>query len=75
MVARLLDDTRDVTLPLYDVVIRYAQNDDLAISGIARDEPFDKWRPQAWRMKVLNPEGSKRASDEPADVTVSAAPR
>lgn len=53
MVARLLDGATDLTPPLYDAVVRFALNDDMSISGIARDEPFDKWRSQAWRMKIL----------------------
>lgn len=54
LVAHLTIQGKDVTPPLMDAVVRYAKERVLHISGIAQDEPFNRWRAQAWRMEIAS---------------------
>jgi len=53
LVARLNDGKQDVLPPLVDVVVRYANDRMLTISGISEVEPWNRWCAQAWRMEVI----------------------
>lgn len=52
--ARLQLNGADVVPPLVDVVIRYAKDRALTLSGISQDLPFNKWHAQAWRMEIVS---------------------
>ena len=54
VVARLTIQGKEVTPPLVDAVMRYAKERALTISGFTQDEPFNRWRAQAWRMEIVS---------------------
>ena len=55
LVARLRVSGKDMLPLLADVVLRYAHERVIHLSGIAQDEPFNRWHAQAWRIEVLSP--------------------
>ena len=44
----------DVLPRLADSFVRVAGGRKMNASGIAQDEPFNKWHAQAWRMEIIS---------------------
>lgn len=63
-VARLTINGQDVLPPLVDVVVRYARDKMMTLSGISEEEPWNRWRAQAWRMEVMSLERSAPPQDK-----------
>lgn len=69
LVARLTHGGPDIVPPLVDVVVRYARDRTLVLSGISEEEPWNRWMAQAWRMEVLHLMRPPIAEDETAVIT------
>lgn len=53
LVARLTVSGKEVYPPLVDVIVRYAKDRTMTLSGISEKEPWNRWHAQAWRMEVI----------------------
>lgn len=64
LVARLQVAGIDVVPPLVDVTTRYAKNKMMTVSGISEEEPFNRWKAQAWRMEILSTDTQPTPTNE-----------
>jgi hypothetical protein len=65
LVARLQVSTEDQLPQLVDVVVRYAKERVIYLSGISEEEPWRRWRAQAWRIEVIEPARSALVEQNP----------
>src|SRR5471030_2115166 len=59
--ARIRVENMDILPPLVDALTRFAEGRVMNVSGTAQDEPFNKWRSQAWRMEIISLEKPLKA--------------